>query len=332
MTILNAGIIGCGKIGSEFADDPKMRGDIFTHAEAYSLHPETHLAAICDINPSRLEKCGERWNVKARFRTIADMLRNTRLDILSVCTPDKTHYAILKEILTADTGIRAILCEKPLAWEESQAEEIISLAERRHINLTVVYLRRFAQNIRTLKATLDANELGDIQAIAGWYTKGVRHNGTHWFDLLRFLVGEVRWVEAWNHLRDDPEDPTLDVMLGLTEGPVASLRACDAHHYAIFEMEIMGTQGRIRLIDSGYHIAFSRAADSPRYTGYRELKEMPRSFGHRKNVLYHAVDDAVQALKSGRPVACNGRDGLAALRIANAALRAAQEGNRIWLS
>lgn len=36
-----AALIGCGKIGTDFADDPLMRGDVFSHAEAYGVCLDT---------------------------------------------------------------------------------------------------------------------------------------------------------------------------------------------------------------------------------------------------------------------------------------------------
>ena len=332
MTSLRSGIIGCGKIGSEFADDPKMHGDIFTHAEAYFQHPNTELAALCDIDVIQLNKCGQRWGVKARYQNVGEMLENEHLDIVSVCTPDSTDYAVLKEVLSAAQALKAVLSEKPLSATVAQAQELIALAQQQEVILGVVYLRRFASNMRAVNDFIEAGHLGEIQAAAGWYTKGIRHNGSHWIDLLRFLVGEVEWVQAWNRLQDDPDDPTLDVVLGLENGGMATLRAVEAKFYTIFEMEILGSLGRMRLTDSGYVVEYSQAAASKRYTGYRELEDTPKDFGDRKDVMYHAVDNLVTAIQTGNPVACTGEDGLAAIQIASAAIQSAQQGKPITLS
>jgi len=330
MKIYRAGIIGCGKIASDFADDPKMVGDIFTHAEAYSKNPKTELAAICDSDPTQLARCGHRWGIGARYTALSELLEAEDLDILSICTPDQTHYGVIKKVLSSGS-IRAILSEKPLAMTVPQAQELVDLAGERNIILAVVYMRRFADNFRALKEFLAEGELGTIQAVSGWYTKGVRHNGTHWFDQLRFLVGEVQWVQAWNERQDHEVDPTLDVVLGLRGGGIATLRACDANSYTIFEMEILGSQGRIRLLDSGFEIEYSLAADSQRYTGYRELGVIPKDFGNRKNLMLHAVEDLVMALETGKPVACSGEDGVAALQIAAAALESINVGEVVFL-
>ena len=108
-----AAVIGCGKIGSVFADDPLLAGDVYTHAEAYVRSPATELVAVCDRDADVAQRCGERWNV-ASFTDVAETLYSADPDIVSICTPDETHYAIARLAIEAQS-VRAILCEKPLA-------------------------------------------------------------------------------------------------------------------------------------------------------------------------------------------------------------------------
>lgn len=321
-----AGIIGCGKIASELADDPFRKGDVFTHAEAYSVHPDTELVAICDTDADRLNRCGQRWNINARYLNIPDMIETENLNVVSVCTPDNTHHSVIKEILSHPGNIKLILSEKPLATSIRQAQELIDLSKSRDVVISVVYMRRFAENYQALKDFIRSGELGTIQAVSGWYTKGVMHNGTHWFDALRFLVGEVDWVRGWSRVEGTLDDPTLDVMLGLENGALASLRACDEEYYTVFEMEILGTQGRIRSIDSGFQIEHSAVVESNRYQGYKELELTQKTFGNRTDLLLHAVEDAVATLRTGKSPACSGEDGLEALRIAASAIESARLG------
>lgn len=322
-------LIGCGMIGSGFADDPLMADDIFTHAEAYTRCPDTTLVALCDTDAERLRRCGKRWGVGALYGDVSELLERERPDLVSICTPDPTHYDVLRTVITSDHRVKGVLCEKPLATSLDQARELVQTASAAKLTLAINYLRRYAKNICALKSFLEAGKLGRIQAIGGWYTKGVLHNGSHWFDLLRYLVGNVQWVQAWRVGQEGGPDPTLDVMLGLKDGGLASLRACDARKFAVFEMDIMGTDGRIHLVDSGYVIAYDRVIDSPRYSGFRELSPGDEHFGDRRHVGLHAVEDLVAAVKSGRPPACTAEDGLAALQIAFAARRSVETGQRV---
>ena len=56
--IYEAAVIGCGNIGSKFADDPKAPG-ITAHAQAYDIHD----SAICGRTRESTEKCARRWGL-----------------------------------------------------------------------------------------------------------------------------------------------------------------------------------------------------------------------------------------------------------------------------
>jgi predicted dehydrogenase len=225
---LRAAVIGCGKIGSGFADDPLLAGDVCTHADAYVRSPATELIAVCDANPEVAARCADRWGVAASYADVAEMVRGAEPDVVSICTPDDTHFEITRALIKDAPSVRAMLCEKPLATHLAQGEEVVRLARERGKVIAVGYVRRYADNMRGLRDFLGQESLGRVTAVTGWYTKGVLHNGTHWFDLLRMLAGEVAWVEAVDRLADGSGDPTLDVTLGLESGGVASLRGSES--------------------------------------------------------------------------------------------------------
>ncbi|HEX2721393.1 MAG TPA: Gfo/Idh/MocA family oxidoreductase [Gemmatimonadaceae bacterium] len=327
----SAALVGCGKIGSEFADDPLMLGDVFSHAEAYEVCPDTDLIAVVDVDPAKLERCGDRWDVSARFTTVAGMLDAARPDIVSVATPTPTHFAVLSQILSSSSPPRAILCEKPIASTLYQAQRVLSLARERGVLLVVMHMRRYAENMRNLQRFLKEGGIGELRNVSGWLTKGTVHNGTHWFDLLRFLVGEVHWVHAMNTLCEPGDDPTFDVALGLANGMLATMRSAEVANFTICEMDIMGSRGRAQIVDSSYRVDISTAVPSPRYSGYVELVPSAVDMGDRKHVMLHAVEDIVKCLTTGCAPQSSGEDGLEALRIGLAAHESARTGQIVEL-
>ena len=323
-----AALVGCGMIGSGFADDPRMRGDVFTHAEAYTRSPHTELVAVCDAGPESAAACGTRWGAPA-FTSVGEMLEAARPEIVSVCTPDATHADVLREVMAHPLAPRAVLCEKPLATDLEEARGVVDEARRRGIVLGVAYMRRHAENLRALRAWMAEGGIGRVQAVSGWYGKGTLHNGSHWFDLLRMLAGEARRVRGVDARGEGGSDPTLDVLLWMENGALATLRATDASAFTVFEMDVMGSEGRVLITDSGHRVEVLRAGPSPRYSGYTELLPAPRELGHRRDLMLHAVNDLAQALEAGRDPACTGEDGLAALRIGWAALESARTGRDV---
>jgi len=92
--MFRAAVIGCGKIGSEFADDPQVK-DIYTHAGAYMECPDTELVGVCDTNKEKAQICKDKWGLSGFYTNYHDMVSETKTDIVSICTPDSTHYEII---------------------------------------------------------------------------------------------------------------------------------------------------------------------------------------------------------------------------------------------
>lgn len=316
-----AAVIGCGKIGSELSVDPLLKGDVFTHAEAYTRCGGTELAALCDSDPSKLAAAATLWGTNATYSSARDLMENEKLDVVSICTPTATHGEVLLSVLDSSNPPRAILCEKPLGMTLAESEMMATLAEKKNVVLATVYMRRYANNFRALKKFLDEGGIGKLQTVTGIYIKGTFHNGTHWFDMLRYLCGEVDLVSGLNNLGETREDPTLDVALRLKSGVFATLRAADHTAYTVFEMELFGTGGRVRIVDSGFEIEVYKPMPSERYAGYVELQRVPMDFGDRRNLMLHAVEDIVECLETGKAPLCTAADGVEAARIADAAMR-----------
>ena len=132
-------------------------------------------------------------------------------------------------------------------------------------------------------------------------------------------------------LHEDGDDPTLDVALGLENGMLATMRSAEVANFTICEMDIMGSKGRARIVDSSYRVDISTAVPSPRYSGYVELMPSSVDMGDRRNVMLHAVEDVVHCLDTGDTPQSTGEDGIAALRIALAARESAVTGQVIQI-
>lgn len=318
-----AAVLGCGRIGSLFAADCAALG-IYSHAEAYTACPGTELVAVCDPDPARLAACAEQWGVASRHLSADTLFAAAAPEIVSICTPDETHFDLASAALAAPST-RAILLEKPLASRLPEARALVARARERGVVLAVNYSRRYAASHEALCVALHAGALGRVQTAAGFYTKGVIHNGTHWFDLARFLLGEVTRVRAFGARAAGEEDPTPDVQLEFASGATAYLHGCDERAFSIFEMDVLGTEGRVRLLDSGHTFESFAVGDSSRYAGYRVLARGAGIEGGLRDVTLHAVEDLVACLdQPGRVPRCSGEDALAALQIALAARTSAE--------
>jgi len=85
------------------------------------------LAAICDVDITRAEEFGRKYNVPY-YTSIDEMLSKEKIEVAHVCTPTTTHYSVSKKLL--ESGLHVFI-EKPIAASVKEGMEIASLAEER---------------------------------------------------------------------------------------------------------------------------------------------------------------------------------------------------------
>lgn len=326
MISYRAAVIGCGRIGDAFAESRAALG-IYSHAEAYATSPRTILAALCDSNGEHLRRCAERWKVGSRYADARELFRAEAPEIISICTPDETHYELARAALDAPST-RAVLVEKPLALHRAEACALVDGARRRGVLLAVNYSRRYADRYRALRQDLgSAGRLGPVRRMTGHYTKGILHNGTHWLDLARFLGGEMVRVQGFPAADAAAEDPTPSARLEFASGATGFLHGCDEKDFTLFEMDLVTAAGRVRLVDSGRTLECFTAEDSPEISGYRYLGTGAVSAGILRDVTLRAVEDLVACLdEPGRKPLCAGEDAMRALDLALAIRTSADRG------
>ncbi len=320
-----AAVIGCGWIASDVADDPRADG-IQAHAAAFECCRDTQLVAVCDKDSVRAERAARRWKLARGMTDISAMLALSRPQIVSICTPDSTHAAILREVMDSP-DVRAVIVEKPLAVHLVEARALVHMATQRGITIAVNYSRRFSASHIDAQRRIAAGEIGVIVAVLGSYTKGVLHNGTHWFDLARWLVGDIKSVQALGgNVGLDPTDPTCHVRMTFAGGQIGFLFGLDEKRFSIFEMEIVGTAGRLRIGESGMRFTWFVVGPSPYYSGYQSLVALPDEAGGFRDVALHMVQNVVEAMQAGTAPRCGAVEGIAALAVADAARRSLATG------
>jgi predicted dehydrogenase len=321
--IYKAAVIGCGRIGSLFDEDGPA-DDTYTHAGAFHRHDRTALVAVCDTDAGRAEEAARHWEVAAWFTSSRAMFESAAPEIVGICTPDPLHAEHLDAAVSAPKTL-GILCEKPFATVVADGESMATRAAARGVIVSVNHIRRFDHGHKRAVALVHDGGLGEIQSVVGRYSGGLRHNGSHMLDLLRWLFGEPASVAAEDRLGEGGEDPSLDVTLRYDGGLQVAMLGHRAEAFHIFELDVVGTTGRLRFEAAGHSIRHEKIGESARWRGVRELGAGHALSTAMRDTTYHAVDDLIAALDGTRPhPACTAGDGLAAIVLAQRALDAAR--------
>ena len=313
-SVLRAAIIGCGQIAGRY-DEQTGPEEVRTHAKAYELHPDTKLVAVADRDSQRAREFSGRWGNPAVYADVAQMLAAKGPNIVSVCTPDNTHAALLEMCLNYPS-IRAVWCEKPLTTDVGKAEAIVSAYRQRGVVLAVNYQRRWDTQMQRIKSALQRGELGTVQKVVVYYTKGICHNGSHVIDLLLDWFGPPAEMQVLgNHVDFAINDPTVDAHL-LIGDVVVYLIGLDEREYSIFEIDILGALGRVKVKSFGRETEWFQRQPDPRLKGYHDLNSPGTVYQTElARVMAHALQEIVHAIFTGEPVRSNGESALATLRV-----------------
>jgi len=169
------------------------------------------LVGIVDIVKDRVDNMRNALELSEGigFLNLQEALRKTKPQLCIIATPPMTHKELIK--MAADAGAN-IICEKPLAYEFCEAAEAVRIAERAGVRLVVNQNYRFAHLARNAKRVLEEGRIGEPgYARIEFFKynpdpKNYRVNtahvlllemGVHHFDLIRFLLGEIEEICAY---------------------------------------------------------------------------------------------------------------------------------------
>jgi predicted dehydrogenase len=151
---LRIGIVGIGGIGFD------------QHLPGWTKVPFVEVAAAADLSEAALERARERFAVPRRFKDWQDLVTLADLDIVDICTPNRTHTPIA---LAALKNGKHVLCEKPLATTAAEVRTLRETAQQTGRLLMTAQHYRFEPASRQLKALIDDGLLGEIYyARAQW--------------------------------------------------------------------------------------------------------------------------------------------------------------------
>ncbi|MHA1792907.1 MAG: Gfo/Idh/MocA family protein [Promethearchaeota archaeon] len=183
-----AAVIGVGGQGTNWA------GRLFKH-------PEVELKAVCDINESRGKSVAEKFGKCSYYRSVHELLKKESLDFCVIATPHYLHAPYT--VLCAENDVN-ILCEKPMAINLQQADQMIIAARKNCVALGIGFQHRFNRMYEYLydAARGKEGELGslgritDFTLIARHYRSGIYYMGSSQVDPATG-VSAGQWRGRW---------------------------------------------------------------------------------------------------------------------------------------
>ena len=150
---LNIGMIGYGFMGR-------------AHSNAYAnvshffdLPYKPVLKAVCARDAAKAQAFASQWGYESIETDWKKLLERKDIDAVDICTPNNLHHEIA--IAAAKAG-KAILCEKPLAMNVAEGEEMCAAVEKAGVANTVWYNYRRIPAVSFAKQLIDEGKLGRV--------------------------------------------------------------------------------------------------------------------------------------------------------------------------
>ena len=333
-------VIGCGRISKNHF------GSIEKHQDAMEL------AAVCDIDPERLQEHSDRYQVPG-YRKLEEMLKREQLDLVAICTPSGLHPE--QVIQCAEAGVH-VMTEKPMATRWQDGLRMVRACDRARVRLFVVKQNRRNSTLQLLKRAIDEKRFGRIHMVhlnVFWtrpqeYYDSAKWRGTweldggafmnqasHYVDLLDWLIGPVEAVQAFTGTlaRDIEVEDTGVLNVRWRNGALGSMAVTMLTYPKNLEgsITILGDTGSVRVggvaVNEIQHWEFADERDYDRQI--REANYQTTSvygFGHP---LYYK--NVIDVLHGEAEPEVDGREGLKSLEVLIAAYLSARDGRVVSL-
>ena len=227
------GVLGCGGIA-----------DRRTIPEGFVPSEEAELVAVQDVDEGRVRAVAEKYGVAKAYTDGAALLQDPDVEAVYVASPTASHC---EYVLAAAQAGKHVLCEKPLALNVSQAEEMVKACRRAGVKLGVNFMMRFHACHQYLRQLIQEGRLGKPvlgkAELTCWYppipgafrqdpTQGgggaLIDMGNHCLDLLEYLFGQrVARVSCFtsNLVQAYPSEDTAAVLAEFDGGALALVNA-----------------------------------------------------------------------------------------------------------
>lgn len=328
---LNVALLGAGRIGK-------------VHAKAIAATEGARLVAVADAVADAAQALAAAYG--ADVRSIDAIEASDDVNAVIICTPTDTHADLIERFARAG---KAIFCEKPVDLSVERVRACLKVVEETGAVLMLGFNRRFDPHFRAVRAEIDAGRIGAVEMVQitsrdpgappPSYIKssgGIFRDMTiHDFDMARFLLGEeVDSVMATGSALVDPEIGRLgdfdsaSVILTTASGKQCTISNSRRATYGYDQrIEVHGAKGAVSA--ENQRPVSIEVATAEGYT----RPPLHDFFMTRYTEAYAAEIAAfVKSVDGGAPASPNGKDGLAALLIAEAALKSIAEKRAVSIS
>lgn len=318
------------------------------HIRAFSWNKDVELVAICDLNQDILKGLADEFNANT-YTNIEEMLEKEELDAVSVATPDAFH---MEPAIAAIRKGKDILIEKPLATTSEDALAIIEEAKKYNVRVAVDYHKRWdpaAINLRNellkestgapIRGYMSMDDIIDVPTKwFNWADKSspVHFLGTHCYDQIRWYMGceavSVYAVGTKKVLKSKGIDTydTIQAFIKFENDCYWTVENSWIYPSGFPKnndgrTQILTENTLLRLDSQNRGVEFYNTSKGHTPNSYFIINNNGRPYGFG----IEPINDFVDCLINNKPFVADDKDGLEALRIAEAVHLSLEKGEAV---
>jgi predicted dehydrogenase len=180
--VLKVAIVGCGRIAD-------------SHASQIQRIPGSEIVGVCDREPLMARQLYERFRVGKHFSDLAELLSETKPDVVHITTSPESHFEIARTCLEWGSHVYV---EKPFTVNEEDARKLIALANKNKLKITAGHDDQFSHAARRMRTLVHSGYLGSaplhMESYYGYeiaksgYAAAILADKRHW---VRRLPGKL---------------------------------------------------------------------------------------------------------------------------------------------
>jgi len=338
-------LLGCGRIAQ------------VAHLPALEKADGVELVAVCDPNETVARAVAHRYDVRSVHTDPGAVLADPAVEALLIATPDRLHYALTRAALGAG---KHVLVEKPLAPTVRECQQLVELVAQTGLKLQVGAMKRHDPGLEFAREFI-ASKLGEIRSFNAWYRIGsirsgveatlfpktfddpgsrgteagfkadrrrylLATHGSHVFDTVRFLLGEVKSVTATH--RAFGRDHAWNMLVTLASDVVGTVTiTVDVAGDGAEGIQAFGATGQ--LTAHTHFPFFRRASDVWAYSADDGVTTIPVLSD--TNAYERQIEAFARAIRLDTATTPDAVDGLEAVRLIEAVERSAAKGVELTL-
>ncbi|MEM9159597.1 MAG: Gfo/Idh/MocA family oxidoreductase [Verrucomicrobiota bacterium] len=337
---MRVGIVGCGMISSHYAEN--LKGNLSGAAD---------LVACSDLNLELARNLANEFGVGKACST-EELLEDPEIEIAINLTPAPLHFKVSNQIL--DAG-KHLFTEKPLSLSMAEAKKLLEKAKARGLQVAGAADTFLGGGLQLCRRMVETGRIGDVVGAHAIVTVPMKNNRRYqevfrgvvldltpyYIGALAFLFGPVKRVVGLAPLKypqkvdSDSGDAfavdlpsTASAVLEFDGGLTATMLCSHDTHGYYPSIELLGTEGRLKLNDANF------------YTGTVELRdgegttkiEPSDADGYVQSKRGLGVAEMAWALRRGKTPRSSGNYMLHVLEVQLAIYRAAEIGAKVEIS